>query len=325
MELTLAVIVVLCIILVFEYRLRKPDYLILFERKDGLGVRRGRLYPRHFSLPLQRTTHSFQITVDSTAKGNIDIKVRLAVTVAASLQHLTELVRVGGWSGDAVARAAKELESVLHGFVKGYTEQFEIEDLSSEKIYKFLESKSAASKSTVGLDIISVSILSFDPVNPQISEALKQQEQARILEQTEALNQKARIASAKAKYKADEEILLLENELEIKKFGLKKSQLERESRLEDLRVEDELQRNHKRLEFDKEELKMLKNSPELLMLTPQAARLAEASQGLKNARTVISLSPQDLARGSELFGMFQNILQHALESFRNNKENTRAK
>ena len=48
-----------------------------------------------------------------------------------------------------------------------------------------------------------------------------------------------------------------------------------------------------RLAFEREELEVLKSSPELLMLTPQAARLAEASQSLKNARTVISLSPQD--------------------------------
>ena len=46
-----------------------------------------------------------------------------------------------------------------------------------------------------------------------------------------------------------------------------------------------------RLAYEKEELEVLKSSPELLMLTPQVARLAEASQNLKNARTVISLSP----------------------------------
>ena len=110
--------------------------------------------------------------------------------------------------------------------------------------------------------------------------------------------------------KADEEIFQLENQLEMKKYELKKNQWEREAQLNDLRINDELKkRNRKRLEFDKEELEMLKSSPELLMLTPQAARLAEASQGLKNARTVVSLSPQDMAHGSELFGMFQNILQ----------------
>jgi hypothetical protein len=50
------------------------------------------------------------------------------------------------------------------------------------------------------------------------------------------------------------------------------------------------------------------------MLTPQVARLAEASQNLKNARTVISLSPQVTAHGPELLNLLQNLLQKALES-----------
>jgi hypothetical protein len=145
---------------------------------------------------------------------------------------------------------------------------------------------------------------------------LKQQEHARILEQTELLNQKARIAGARAKLKADEEIALLENEIELKKYDLKKSQLERESVLADIRMNDELKRNRKKLEFDKEELDLLKSSPELLMLTPQAARLAEASQSLKNARTIVSLSPQDVAQGSEVLGLFQKLLLSAIDSIR---------
>jgi hypothetical protein len=50
------------------------------------------------------------------------------------------------------------------------------------------------------------------------------------------------------------------------------------------------------------------------MLTPQAARLAEASQNLKNARTVISLTPQDLAHSPDLIGLFQVLLQNALDT-----------
>jgi len=325
MEFVIGVVVLLFIAAAFEYRIRKPDCIILYETKDGLGVRKGRFYPRHFSLLLQRTTHSFQLTVDATAKGGIDIKVKLAATIAASTGHLTELIRVGGWSTEAVAHAAKELETVLQGFVKGFTEQFEIEDLSSEKIHEFLHKEIPTSKTALGIEVISLTILSFEPVNPLISEALKQQEQARILEQTEVLTQKARVTSTKAKLKADEEIFQMENQLELKKYDLKKSQWEREAQLNDLRVNDELKRNRKRLEFDKEELEMLKSSPELLMLTPQAARLAEASQGLKNARTVVSLSPQDMAHGSELFSMFQTILQNALDSYRSIKEKRQAK
>jgi len=77
-------------------------------------------------------------------------------------------------------------------------------------------------------------------------------------------------------------------------------------------------RNRMRLAFEKEGLEVLQSSPELLMLTPQAARLAEASQSLKNARTVISLSPQDLDHGSELLGFFQNLLQKAMETKKGN-------
>ena len=276
MEFVAAVVVILVLAIVFEYRFRKPDYIILYEHKAGLAIRKGRLYPRHFSLPIRRTTHSLQLTVDATAKGSLDIRVKLGVTVAASLDNLGALVRVGGWTADAVDRAAKDFEALLQGYVKAYTEQHGIENLSSEKIHEYLSQKIPASKSSLGLEVISLTILSFEPVNLQISEALRQQEHAHILEQTESLNQKARIAAAKAKLKADEEIALLENELELKKYDMKKDQLERESVLADIRVNDELKRNRKKLEFDKEELDMLRSNPELLMLTPQAARLAEA-------------------------------------------------
>ena len=109
----------------------------------GLALRKGLLYPRHFSLPIHRTTHSVQMTVDAASKGNLEVKVKLGVTVAASLDNLTALIRVGGWSADAVARAAKDLESVLQGHVKSYTEQHGIESLSSEKIHEYPESETA--------------------------------------------------------------------------------------------------------------------------------------------------------------------------------------
>ncbi|HEY6952700.1 MAG TPA: hypothetical protein VI758_09850 [Bacteroidota bacterium] len=320
MEFLIALVVLLCIVLGYEYRIRRPDDVVVFEGKRGLAVRTARFYPRHFSLPIRRTTHSLQIAVDATAKGNLEIRVKVAATVAASLDHLAALVRVGGWNTDAVGKAGKELETLVQGLVKEYTEQHGIEELASEKILASLNQRVPGSAAKFGLEVISLLILSFEPLNPQISEALRQQEHARILEQTESLNQKARIASAKAKLKADEEIIVLENELELRNYDLKKSQLERESVLAGLRVDEELKRNRRKLEFDREELDMLRSSPELLMLTPQAARLAEASQGLKNARTVVSLSPQDVAQGSELLGMFQKMLSSALESYRKEKK-----
>ena len=184
---------------VTEYRFRKSDFFILCEDKSGLATRKGRLYPRHFSLPIRRTTHSLQLTVDASAKGNLEIRVKLGVTVAASPENLSALIRVGGWNTDAVARASKDLEALLLSFVKSYTEQYGIENLSLENIHNHLTAKTPTTKTILGLEVISLTILSFEPVNTQISEALRQQEHARILEQTESLNQQAHVARRESK------------------------------------------------------------------------------------------------------------------------------
>jgi len=156
-------------------------------------------------------------------------------------------------------------------------------------------------------------------MDPKIAEALSQQEEARLLEQTEQLNHQARVVAARAKYRADEEIAEMEHALELKRAELRKKQFESDAELARQRIEDELARSRLRLDFEKEELDVLRKSPELLMLTPQAARLAEASQSLKNARTVISWTPQEIANGSELFTLFRNLLQKELEAKRENK------
>ncbi|MBZ5653630.1 MAG: hypothetical protein LAO18_24485, partial [Acidobacteriia bacterium] len=279
------------------------------------GIRTFRFYPRHFSLPIARTVHSFVLTIDASAKGNLDIRVKLSVAVAASLDHLAVLIRAGGWNANAVEKAMRELEVLLQSYVKELTEQREIEDLSSEKIGAYLHERVHETKNTLGLEVISLAILSFEPVNPQIAEALRQREHARILEQTEMLNQQVRISAAKAKLKADEEIGFMENEVELRKSDLKMKQLEKETALASSRVEHELRLNRLRLEFDTEELRLLKESPELLLLTPQAARLAEASQSLKNARTIVTLSPGDTGQGSDLLGMFHSVIRGALAGY----------
>lgn len=304
----------------FEYRLRRPDGIVVCEAKEGLRVRRGPFYPRHLSLSIERTPHSMQLTVEATALGNLDIRVKLVGTVAPSMENLPALIRVGGWQAGAVAKAAEELQVMLQGFVKEFTEAREIHTLSSQSILDHLNEKTAVGGARLGLEVISLAIQSFEPVDPQIAEALRRQEHARILERTEQISHQARINAARAKFKADEEIAVLEHELELRKADLHKSELQQESALAQQRLQDELQRNRMRLQFEKEELEMLKNNPELLMLTPQAARLAEASQSLKNARTIVSLSSQDLPQGSDLLGIFRGLLQKALDGYREQKE-----
>jgi hypothetical protein len=316
MEIVGLIIALGCVWVFFEYRLRKPDQIVLRETAKGLYIRTGRFYPRHSCLAISRTTHSFTLTVEASAKGNIEIRVKIAVTVAASIEHISTLMRVGGWSANVVEKAAKELESIFVGSVKGYTEHQDIESLSSEQIALHLRQGLKDIPTSLGLDVLSLSILSFEPVNSQISEALRQCEHARIMEQTESLNQQARIAAAKARAKADEEIAQLEHDLELKNVHLKTAIFEKESHLALLRVEEDIKRTKMRLEMDKKELELLKNSPELLMFTPQAARLAEASQGLKNARTVVSIGSKEGLQGADLFAMFQKFLEQAVETYR---------
>ncbi|MEW5873179.1 MAG: hypothetical protein AB1894_28225 [Chloroflexota bacterium] len=298
----------------FEYRVRQPDVLVLHEQQGRIGLRKGLIYPRHFSLALKRTTYPIQMTIEATANGNLGVRVKLVGSVAPALEHLTALVRVGGWNSEAVGRAAEETQVLLEGLVKEYTERHEIHALTSVEVLNYLNERAAAIAEKFGVELISLAVQSLDPMDAEIADALRQQEQARLLEQTERLNNQARAAAAKAKYQADEEIAEMEHTLELKKAELKKALLKKEAALANQQLEDELERKRMRLALEKEELEMLKGNPELLMLTPQAARLAEASQNLKNARTVIAISPQDLAHGSEYLSLFQNLLQKALEA-----------
>jgi regulator of protease activity HflC (stomatin/prohibitin superfamily) len=320
MEAVLVVVVILIALALYEYRLRKPDQIVIAEARDGVRVRGGRIFPRHFSTPITKTTHSFSQTVDASAKGSLEVRVKLAVTVALSMDDLSVLVKVGGWAPDAIARAAKELETLILGYVKGYTELHEVEELSSDRIRGYLQERVQESKHLLGLEVITLTIASYDPVNPQIAEAIRQREHARILERTEILNQQARVAATRVRLHADEEIAALEHALEIRKTELKHAEFEKESALAGSRAEHELSLKKMQLDFEKDELRLLKESPELLLLTPQAARLAEASQSMRNARTVVSLSPPDGVQGTEILSMFSTLVQKALGALSERKK-----
>ncbi len=312
---TIGLIIVIAVaVVLFEFRVHQPDTLVLHESKGRIGVRKGMLYPRHFSLPLKRTTCPIQVTTEASAAGNIGVRVKLIGSIAPSVDHIQSLIRAGGWNGEAVARVADEAQVLLQGLVKEYTERAEIHELSSAGLLAYLNERLSLIEEKYGVELITLAVQSLDPTDPEIADALRQQEQARLLEQTERLNHQARVSAAKAKYQADEEIAAMEHSLELKRAELKKELLAQESALAQQRLEDDLARNRMRLAFEREELEVLKSSPELLMLTPQAARLAEASQNLKNARTIVSLTPQEIGVGSELFGLFQNMLQKALEA-----------
>jgi hypothetical protein len=253
------------------------------------------------------------LKIDGVARGSVQIRTTLVVTVAPSRENLAPLVRVGGWRRDAVVKAAREFETVIQGIVKEFTERYLIEELSSGKLGEHLAAGVNLRAPQFGLELVSLTVQAVDPADPEIAEAMRRRESARILEQTELLNQNARVAAARAKLQADEQIAISEHDLELKRFDLRKAEIEQEAILAGKRTEDELKRSRMRLAFESEELALLKSSPELLLLSPQAARLAEASQTLKNARTIVSLRPADADRASSLSGLFQHFLELVTE------------
>lgn len=320
MWIALIVLVVVAAAAAYELRLRKPDQLVLFESGGAIRLRTGTLYPRHFSLALPGTTHQIELKLDGIARGGVQIRTAVVVTVAPSRDRLAALVRVGGWRRDAVVKASKDFETVIQGIVKEFTERRLIEDLSSEKLAAHLAAGVGERAAQFGLELVSLTVQSVDAVDPEIAEAMRRRESARILEQTELLNQQARVAAARAKLQADEQIALSEHELALKKFDLRKEELERESVLAERRAEDELKRSRMRLAFENEELALLRSNPELLLLSPQAARLAEASQNLKNARTIISLGTSEAERETGLSDLFQRFLKLVLEPDRRHRK-----
>jgi len=282
--------VVIIGILLYEIRVRRPDQIVLFEKAGRVQMRKGRFYPRHLSLSIPATIHSTEVEVPARAKGKLDLRIRLSITVAATQEHLSKLIRVGGWSGDAVSRATQELAGIIRGMVGEYTETREVEDVTCEKLAESLRKRLPEVTENMGLTLLSVNVHEAEPTDHDIVEAIRQREAARIREQTEQANQQARVAEAQARIRADEQIAESEHKLALKRLELRRKQEESEAQLARARVEEEIKRRRLNLQVDREELEILANNPSLLMLTPQLAKLAEASQSLRNARTVISLS-----------------------------------
>jgi hypothetical protein len=314
MWIAIGILALLIVAVLIEYRIRRPDEIVIYESSGIVRRRKGRIYPRHFSLAISGTIHSTDLKVEAEAKGKILVHVHVVATVAASLNHLQNLIRSGGWRKDNVVGALKELDNLLKVVIKEFTEKYEIENLPAEALSAHLQKRIGNTVEELGLDIVSLNVYTVEPVDEKIAESIKQRETARIIEETEKANQKARVTATKAKLAADEQIAQSEHELELKKYKLKKIQEEEESKIANLRIKEELDRRKLQLEYDRKEVDLLKDNPELLILTPQVARLAEASQNLPNARTVVNLGGKKGIEGTQLMSLFHLFLQNLVDS-----------
>jgi len=307
-------VVVLLLAVLYEYRIRQPDQIVLYEAGGEILRRSGRFYPRHFSLSIPTTVQSLAVEVLTEAKGRVGLIVRLTAAVAADPQRLDQLIRTGGWDSTAVDRSADELRVAIHGLTRKYTEQQEVEAISSTELSSQLEEQLRSYGERLGLEVISVTTQSIDPTDPEIAETLREREAARIRERTEKVSQEARVAGAKARIEADTQVASAEHELELKRLSLKREQDEGQAQLERMRVQEELHRRKMQLEMDRAEVELVAENPQLLILTPQMARLAEASQSLRNARTVVSLSGDELPEGSSILQTLLSLLQGSVKA-----------
>jgi hypothetical protein len=299
--------VLILIYLLYEYRIKKPGQIVLMEKNGKVGLRKSNLYPRHFCMPLTISSESINSNFEVEAKGKIAMSVKLVATITPSINKIDQLIKVGGWGKNMLATAAKEFEVILQNLVRTFADQYEVENISSNAAQKYLAENFENINQRLGIEVLSLTIQSIEPVDEKISQAIKQKEEARILEDTERTMQQARITAAEIKHKADQDILKLEHEMVLKKLKLQEEELANQTDLENKRLTEELKRSKMKLELDKEEVSMLKDNPELLLLTPQIAKLAEASQNLKNAKTVVSLG--DIEQGSEIVDVLKGFVK----------------
>ena len=311
--LIIVILFIIGLMFLFEFKVRRPDQIILADVKGKIVQRKGRFYPRHFSLAVPATIHSMVWEFESEAHGKLPIKIKLTTTTAADEAHLTELVRTAGWETDLVQKASNELGLFVQALTSAYCQNLEIEDLNSKDLQDYLLENLSKEAEKLGLKLIGVSIQLIEPLDGEIAEAMQQQEAARIKEKTEKVNQKARLEASRYRFETDQKIHLLEHQLQLKQLELKKEQQEREAQLARYQVEQELERRRLQMALEQEELKVFEQHPELILLSPQIARLAEASQQLKNAKAVVSLAATDQQKGLNLLEIIEQTLQKALK------------
>ncbi|MDD3806876.1 MAG: hypothetical protein PHE86_02405 [Candidatus Marinimicrobia bacterium] len=309
------VIIILLLIWLVEYRYRRPNQIVLRERKGIVEEDKKRWYPRHTSLAFPGNVYGIQSQVDAEARGKLGVRIIMDIAVAPAREHLHGLVRAGGWTPDVVIHATRELERRIHALIREFTEQRDIDSLQTEILKKQLIKQVSETAMLLGLELDNLHIQSIEPLEKRITEAMQRREADHILEETEKASQQARVAAEKARIEADTEILAQEHLFQVKKLELLEKVQAKEATLAEARVREEQKRRLLQIQTERQELELLNNHPELILLSPQLAQLAESSQQLRNARTVVNLQGID----GEAVNVFQEVVREVLKRLQKNE------
>ncbi|MBD3224987.1 MAG: hypothetical protein GF313_09670, partial [Caldithrix sp.] len=193
----LAVVVIILLVVVFEYRIRKPDQMVLKESKGLVQTVGSRFYPRHFCLAISGTIQSKVLEFQGEARGRLPLTIKLSLSIAPDTTQIHHLIRTGGWQKEAVHKAFDEVTVMLQSRLKSITEHVEMEQISSDKIRQQLSAKMEGDLQVLGLKLVTLNIQSIEPVDETINQAIQQQEAARIREETEKADQQLRYITAR--------------------------------------------------------------------------------------------------------------------------------
>jgi len=308
----LCIIVISIILLAFIAKARRPDQLLLVEKHGKVQPYLKRWYFSKSVLALPATVKTLSTEVKTQARGKIDVVIKLSVSFFPNAERAENLVRVGGWSPEAIERVAREISGTVQGLVGELVEPLDITQVTRDKLSHMLRQKLQDLAPNFGITVTSVVVSEAEAADKKIADAIRKQEEARIQEETEKANQQSRIAREKLRLMADDEIARMKHEMEMEQLKLREIEELKSAELEQKLLEKETEKKRLSLKLEQEEADILSKHPELMMLTPQLTRLVEASQQLKSARTVISLSP-------EIQEGLPKILQALLETLQSSK------
>ncbi|NOY78022.1 MAG: hypothetical protein GXO76_09165 [Calditrichaeota bacterium] len=308
----LGLIVFLVILFVILAKARRPDQLLLIEKHGTVQPYLKRWYFSKSVLALPATVKTISTEVKTQARGKIDVIIKLSVSFFPDPERAGNLIRVGGWTPDAVDRVAQELSGTVQGLVGELVEPLNITQVTREKLSHMLRQKLQALAPSFGITVTSVVVSDAEAADQKIADAIRKQEEARIQEEMEKSSQRSRIATEKLRLAADDEIERMKHKMEMEHLKLREIEELKAAELEQKLLEKETEKKRLTLALEQEEAELLSRHPELMMLTPQLTRLVEASQQLKSAKTVISLSP-------EIQDGLPRILQTLLELLQSRK------
>ncbi len=306
------IVIVAIVVLYVLYERKRPDQLILIEKKGKVTGWTHAFYPKYRCLSLPNTTRSVTTEVKTQARGKIDAVIKLTVTFYPDAEHIENLIHIGGWSPDALTRIEKELAGTIQGIAGEIIEPLDIAEMTREYIAKIMKTRLNSIAANMGIIITGVTIMSAEASDPKIAEAIKKTEVAHLQEEAEKTVQTSRIAQAEMKARADQAILNAEHDTAMKKLALRQVEEAESAILAKAALEQHVERRHLELKIEKAEVELLAQNPSLLLLSPQLTRLTEASQQLKNAETVVTLS-------NDFFSKLPQPLQQILSMLKTEK------